>query len=178
MRGVAEISEFLGLSRDEIARLLRMGRLPAFKVGQGWWMRQSTYLEWIECLEASSPSVSNNERDSADDREHADDHHRDEETGNLGSGQHEQTFLTDGGVRYWLSGAEGHREGDEEIATFPPGRYYQKTLADGRVRLWRRGSASPAVTARERRFREVDERRRVGAENGGQRYSFDLSGKC
>lgn len=174
MRGVAEISEFLGLPRDAIARLLRMGRLPAFKVGQGWWMRQSTYLEWIECLEASSPSVSNNQKS----REHADDHHRVEETGNLGSGQHEQRLLTDRGVRYWLSGAEGHREGDEEVATFPPGRYYQKTFADGRVRLWRRGSASPAVTARERRFHEIDERRRVGAENGGQRSIFDLSGKC
>jgi hypothetical protein len=48
---------------------------------------------------------------------------------------------------------------DQEVATFPPGRYYQKTLANGRVTLWRRGSASKPLTARERQFWEIDQRR-------------------
>jgi hypothetical protein len=53
----------------------------------------------------------------------------------------------------------GDVDRDQEVATFPPGRYYQKTLANGRVALWRRASASKPLTAREQRFREIDQSR-------------------
>jgi hypothetical protein len=54
MEGAREIARFMGKTLRQTNYLLEIGKLPAFKLGGHWHMRKSTYLSYIERLEAAA----------------------------------------------------------------------------------------------------------------------------
>lgn len=52
--GAKEIAAYTGDDVRRVNHLLETGRLPAFKMGKRWRMRKSTYLRYIEKLEAEA----------------------------------------------------------------------------------------------------------------------------
>jgi hypothetical protein len=129
LRGTSEIAGFIGFSRKRTARLLNNRQLPAFKIGRIWCMRKSTYTDWMNRREPIMPPGPPALSVSAESR--AD----------------EPEDMAD---------AEGE---DVEVLTLPPGQYHQRRLLDGRVVLLRRGPVASPLRARERQFREIDQRR-------------------
>jgi hypothetical protein len=54
LQGMAEIAVFTGNSERRTNYLLERKRLPAFKIGNIWHMRKSTYRAFIERLESAA----------------------------------------------------------------------------------------------------------------------------
>jgi hypothetical protein len=54
LEGAAAIAAFIGKTERQTEHLLSKRRLPAFKIGNVWHMRRSTYLKFIERLEAKA----------------------------------------------------------------------------------------------------------------------------
>ncbi len=60
---VGEVSKFLRVHPSTIYRLLKRGRLPAFRVGSDWRFRRSEMEKWLEnggrmIAESALPEVS------------------------------------------------------------------------------------------------------------------------
>lgn len=47
---VAEAAELLQVSKRTLERLIQRRKLPAFKVGHQWRVRESELVKWIEAL--------------------------------------------------------------------------------------------------------------------------------
>jgi hypothetical protein len=54
IEGVAAIAAYVGKTERQTHWLVEKKQLPAFKIGNRWHMRKSTYAAFIERLEASS----------------------------------------------------------------------------------------------------------------------------
>jgi hypothetical protein len=54
LEGTRAIAEFIGKTERQTNHLLATKRLPAFKLGDKWHMRRSTYRAHIERLEAGA----------------------------------------------------------------------------------------------------------------------------
>ena len=52
LKGVAEISEFLGEDERRTSYLCRNKSIPAFQIGTRWYARRSSLREFIDRLEA------------------------------------------------------------------------------------------------------------------------------
>jgi len=52
LEGASQIAGFLGKPVRAVNHLLETRQLPAFKIGQRWHMRKSTYRAWVERKEA------------------------------------------------------------------------------------------------------------------------------
>ncbi|MDB5408650.1 MAG: hypothetical protein JWL84_3562 [Rhodospirillales bacterium] len=51
IKGLKGIAAFIGFSEDATQRLLDRKEIPAFRIGQRWPMRRSTYMAMIEARE-------------------------------------------------------------------------------------------------------------------------------
>ena len=54
LTGAEEIAAYLKKTRRQVTNLLETNRLPAFKLGGRWHMRPSTYLAFVQELEATA----------------------------------------------------------------------------------------------------------------------------
>jgi hypothetical protein len=54
LNGAVEIAAFIRRTKRQAEHLLEHNHLPAFKIGGRWRMRKSTYLAFIERLEAEA----------------------------------------------------------------------------------------------------------------------------
>jgi hypothetical protein len=54
LEGAAAIAVFIGKTERQANHLLSKKQLPAYKLGNIWHMRKSTYEVFIECLESKA----------------------------------------------------------------------------------------------------------------------------
>ena len=57
LEGAGAIADHTGKSVRQANYLLEKGLLPAFKIGNKWHMRKSTYRHFVEGLEATATKV-------------------------------------------------------------------------------------------------------------------------
>ncbi|HWO42070.1 MAG TPA: helix-turn-helix domain-containing protein [Candidatus Eisenbacteria bacterium] len=60
---LAEAAELLQVSIRTLQRMIRSKKLPAFKVGGQWRIRESQLQQWVEQRESSSAGEPNDEND-------------------------------------------------------------------------------------------------------------------
>ena len=54
---LTEAAELLQVSKRTLQRMIKLGQLPAFKVGGQWRVRETQLRQWVECRESSNVAL-------------------------------------------------------------------------------------------------------------------------